>query len=154
MLDQLGDEAPVAFLISDGLPDGPRFINHKEGGLQAADALRTAYPKLDLFALFLGTDDIASDAAAYLGLVTDNPSKVRLVANAADLADVLIDVPPPSFATKDILVELTLPDGKVMPLPVATLKPNGAKEGSWTFTTEPVSLENNQAGAAKLTLAY
>jgi len=154
LLDQLGDKQPVAFLISDGLPDGSRGINHKELGLDAAETLRTAYPKLDFNALYLGKDDLASDPAEYLGKVTGNPDKVHLVAAAADLAGVLLEVPPPSFKADEVSMTLTLPDGTDVDVPVATLKPSAAKGGSWTFTSKTVSFDNQKAGTGTLKLVY
>lgn len=142
---------PFVYLVSDGLPQVIGDPRADSRGLDAADRLRKEHPDATIGAVYLGTGNLDSEAAKYLAKITGASDRVRLVADAEQLAEAILEIDRPGNLTKDS-VKLALASGAGETLEVAMQELTATPTGEWHFVTEEFALPADKSAAVAATL--
>jgi len=139
----------VVYFITDGAPSAPEQSDFTPEalGLQAAEDLRNSVEDLTLNAIYLNaspdSSGISFDPKEYLEQITGNAEQVKLVTDAGNLAEEILDFDSPSPITLDKdsaeTIQTALKFGE-KPLKLESLRPHSSKESVWVFKTEPFEL--------------
>jgi hypothetical protein len=155
----------VVYLISDGLPteggggereNAPR---HRDAAQKAADAMRDSIDDLVYNTVFLGNvhelDDPTLDPEKFLEELTGDPSRVKLVDKASELASKILDLEPPP-----VDLDTTTAAAALAPAPSGTddaavdldsFLPGG-RDQVWSFKTKPFKPFPGGAATSQLTV--
>ena len=151
--DQLANVSgrKLVYFVTDGAPTEPLTTEGAAAaGLTAAESLRTSIDELTLNAIFLeggiggigGLDD-TFNPQQYLEELVGAPDRVKLVANAADIASEIteFDTPDPIVVdTNSASTTHVAASFGEKPVQLEDFSQDSAREGVWTFITEPVLL--------------
>lgn len=136
----------VVYLLSDGLPtisNGNEFDNndtqglHKTAGLQAVNTLRSSISNVSISTVFLNRSSNSAMAEGYLQSISD---QLRIVSEAADLADKAVELSIPTVElgngkpTATLTVEGTSINQSVA---IESFQKDQRRPGVWLFQTAP-----------------
>jgi uncharacterized protein YegL len=152
----------VVYFLSDGLPTvsagspssafntnpAKAVRDSADAGSAAAKNLQANVTEMAMNAIFLKTGDDALnqidgledfDPGTYLGEIVGSPERVKVVANAEDLAKEIVKFDPPTFKQfeeKSVAAAVTASAGE-RTLKIVKFEKSG---DSWIFATEPFQL--------------
>jgi hypothetical protein len=128
----------AAYFVSDGLPTaGGR--DPAAAGIAAGKALRESVPSLALNGLLLGST--GAEAKSLLSEVVGDPARVRIAAEAADLAKEILAFPDPSLSGLTVRLTTAAKDGDEptsQELAIDSFEADAS--GRWTFRTQAFAL--------------
>ncbi len=129
------------YLISDGLPDVFGQRDPMGAGLEAADKLKDAVPGVKVNALYFGKAKDGQDPNVYLEKLVGASGEVRIVDEAGELAEAIIQVEAPAgLSLATFRLDVTWAGGPELTAKASSLEPVTDRPGYLTFVTEPIDL--------------
>lgn len=142
------------YLISDGLPDVFSQKDPLASGVEALQRLTEAVPELRFNALYFGKVKDGQDPRAYLERLVGDLGEVRIVDQATELAQAIVQVAPPASLSKATFrLDVTWDGGPKLTVSVESLDPVPNQSGRVAFVTEPVDL-SARSGDAPLKVSW
>ncbi len=136
----------VIYFITDGAPnvklDGTFSFDNDpqvvENAIDAGRQLKDVTPGVTLNSILLGAQ--AATAQSTMTNVTGDPTRVKLVSNATDLAGSILKFEPPTLVPTSATATLTS-GGVSKTVAIAEINPDPNNPGNWIYKTEPFSLD-------------
>ena len=140
----------VIYFITDGAPnidiDGRYSFDNDPAvvaqTISASQDLKAVSPGLTVNSILLGAQ--AFIAQSTMNTVSGDPQRVKLVANATDLAQSILKFESPTLVPTSATAELKY-SGKTKQVGIASVTPDPDKPGEWIFTTEPFEVDSKDA---------
>lgn len=147
VLRSMGGERRGLYLISDGLPDVFSQRDPMAAGLEAARRLEAAVPELKFNALYFGKVKDGQDPKAYLERLVADLGEVRVVDQAAELAEAIVQVAAPAALDRATFrLDVTWDGGPKLTAKAESLTPVAGRPGRVEFVTEAVDLSARTGG--------
>ena len=140
----------VIYFITDGAPniglDGRYSFDNDpavvDQTITASRDLKAVSPGVTVNSILLGAQ--AYIAQSTMNTVSGDPQRVKLVANATDLAQSILKFESPTLVPTSATAELKS-GGKTLQVGIASVTPDPDKPGDWIFTTEPFKVDSKDA---------
>lgn len=144
----------IVYFISDGIPsvggnapfdDQDQSGAHHTAGAEAAAGLRQL-PNVIVNAVFLDAVGLGDANRNYLAQLTGDPERVKIAANANELADKIVELSTgePELQQAGLVASLSAPGFPEREVKIVSFTPSGS--GAWTYVTEPIELNTKSKG--------